>query len=52
MSAEFGRVLDVGVGIATLSDQMRRLGRIKAQLADEAHGQLSVTDRDARSMLR
>ena len=37
--------------IATLRDQMRRLGRIKTQLADEADGQLSVTDRDARSMI-
>jgi transposase len=37
--------------IANLRDQMRRLDRIKTQLAGEADGQLSVTDRDARSMM-
>ena len=37
--------------IATLRDQMHRLARIKTQLADGADGQLSVTDRDARSMI-
>jgi hypothetical protein len=30
---------------------MRRLDRIKTHLAGEADGQLSVTDRDARSMI-
>ncbi len=37
--------------IATLQDQMRRMDRIKAQLAATADGQLSTTDTDARSMI-
>jgi len=37
--------------IATLRDQIRRLDGIKAQLATEPDGQLSMTDPDARSMM-
>lgn len=37
--------------IGKLRDQMRRLDGIKAQLATEPDGQLSLTDPDARSMM-
>lgn len=37
--------------IATLRDQMRRMERIKTQLATATDGQLSTTDPDSRSMI-